>query len=501
MKVTISQDKHYIEVLDATHDEVKFLNFTFIHKDPKYNFKKKYVKKWWDGNISFIWQNRFIPIHLFKYLVKKCKESNIALRADDELLQMFEKDNLIDNFDEWSYNLVKDIDFGGGIKYQKKQYQFDVAKEMLKRRFATAEVATSAGKTLIFYIIVNYMLTYGNVDNILVIVPSISLVEQFSQDFSLYNVTDEPIKIQEIYSKAEKKVNKCNLVVGTYQSLTKKDEDFFTQFQAVLIDETDTSKCSSIQKILRMCTETKYRLGMSGTLPDEERNIIEYLQVISSLGPICYQLKASELIENDDVVKPKILQIYLDYLSEEKKEEMRELLMHTDGKERFDKENKVLMANTIRLNFISQLCQKFGKKNQLILFKNIAYGKKLFEYIRQTTDKVVRFIDGSIPQDERESIFEEMKNEQDTILVASFGTLSTGVSIRSIEVIIFTQSFKNEKIIRQSIGRGLRKNKDKEDVKIIDIVDNMNIHLSHGRKREEIYKRENFIYSKKNVNI
>lgn len=501
MKVSISNDKLFIEVIEANDDEIKFLNFTFIHKDPKYNFKKKYVKTWWDGNISFIWQNRFIPLYLFKYLTKKCKESNITLRVDGELLQMFEKDDLIDNFDEWAYNLVKDIDFGGGIKYIKKDYQFDVAKELLKRKFATAEVATSAGKTLIFYLIVNYMLKYGDVDNILVIVPSVSLVEQFSQDFILYNVTEEDIRIQEIYSGADKKVGKCNLIVGTYQSLVKRDESFFQQFDAVLIDEVDTSKCYSIQKILRQCTNTKYRLGMSGTLPDENRNIIEYLQVISSLGPIAYTLKAADLIESDDVVKPKILQLELDYLSDEKKKEIMEVMRHSDGKERFEKENKILMANKSRINFISKLSSQFGDKNQLILFKNVAYGRALYEHLRQTSNKVIRFIDGSISQSDREKIFNEMKENDGTILVASFGTLSTGVSIRSIQVIIFTQSFKNEKIIRQSIGRGLRKNNNKDDVKIIDIVDFLTIHLKHGKVREEIYKREKFIYTKKQVKI
>ena len=37
------------------------------------------------------------------------------------------------------------------------------------------------------------------------------------------------------------------------------------------------------------------------------------------------------------------------------------------------------------------------------------------------------------------------------------------------------QSLKGENIIKQSIGRGLRNFKNKEHIKIIDIVDNINI--------------------------
>lgn len=103
------------------------------------------------------------------------------------------------------------------------------------------------------------------------------------------------------------------------------------------------------------------------------------------------------------------------------------------------------------------------------------------------------------------------KEVDSKILVASYGTCSTGLNLKNIHNIVFVESFKSDIIIKQSIGRGLRKNENKDSVEIYDIVDDIrcneeghkwqNYIYRHGIERRRIYEEENFPYDIKNINI
>ena len=122
--------------------------------------------------------------------------------------------------------------------------------------------------------------------------------------------------------------------------------------------------------------------------------------------------------------------------------------------------------------------------------------------LRETTHKKVYYVDGSINKDIREEFKRRMEKEDNVIIVASYGTFSTGISIKNIHNIFFTESFKSEVIIRQSIGRGLRKHHTKSHVKIFDFIDDiryqnseadwLNYVYKHSIQRRKIYKEEKF---------
>lgn len=106
--------------------------------------------------------------------------------------------------------------------------------------------------------------------------------------------------------------------------------------------------------------------------------------------------------------------------------------------------------------------------------------------------------------DKRKIIKEEGKVK---VLIASFGTLSTGVSITAIFNVIFADSFKSEQIIIQSIGRALRKHSLKKVATIFDIVDVFdpakmnNILYRHFLEREKFYKDRKYPYKVIKMNL
>ena len=109
-------------------------------------------------------------------------------------------------------------------------------------------------------------------------------------------------------------------------------------------------------------------------------------------------------------------------------------------------------------------------------------------------------MDGDTDPAQRDFFKTRMEEGTNKVLVASFGTLSTGVSVKNIHNIFLVESYKSEVLIKQSLGRGMRLYEGKEKVNIIDFVDDFswdgsaNYLLKHSAERIEIYKRENFDY-------
>ena len=93
------------------------------------------------------------------------------------------------------------------------------------------------------------------------------------------------------------------------------------------------------------------------------------------------------------------------------------------------------------------------------------------------------------------------EKETDAIIVASFGTFSTGINIRNLHNIIFASPSKSKIRNLQSIGRGLRKGDNKKEAVLFDIADDLsyksytNYTLKHFKERISQYNEQQFKYS------
>ena len=119
---------------------------------------------------------------------------------------------------------------------------------------------------------------------------------------------------------------------------------------------------------------------------------------------------------------------------------------------------------------------------------------------------MVYYIDGNIDKNIREEIRKRMEIKDDVILVASFGTSSTGISVNKIFNIFFVSSYKSVSTVLQSIGRGLRKNEKigKDFVNIYDISDDLYsgcYEMAHARERIKIYEGQGFPYEIKKLKM
>jgi superfamily II DNA or RNA helicase len=138
-----------------------------------------------------------------------------------------------------------------------------------------------------------------------------------------------------------------------------------------------------------------------------------------------------------------------------------------------------------------------------VLFSRVeSHGAILFEQINNNKqgDRKVFFVHGGVDTEERELVREITERENSAIIVASYGTFSTGINIRNLHNVIFASPSKSRVRNLQSIGRVLRKGKNKTKAVLYDISDDCtynsrkNYTLNHLIERIKIYNEENFNY-------
>ena len=139
----------------------------------------------------------------------------------------------------------------------------------------------------------------------------------------------------------------------------------------------------------------------------------------------------------------------------------------------------------------------------MVLFSRVeAHGAVLYDLINtnKQTDRRVFFVHGGVDTEERELIREITETQKNAIIVASYGTFSTGINIKRLHNIIFSSPSKSRIRNLQSIGRVLRKGRDKVKATLYDIADDCtynskrNYTLNHFIERIKIYNEENFNY-------
>ena len=360
-----------------------------------------------------------------------------------------------------------------------RDYQYAAIYESLRYNRALLLSPTASGKSLMIYSLVRFHVNVKR--NVLIIVPTTSLVEQMYKDFKEYgwNVKDH---CHRIYGCKEKYTDH-NVVISTWQSIYKEPRKWFEKFDVVIGDEAHLFKAKSLTTIMNKMHGCKYRIGFTGTLDVTECNQLVLEGVFGKCSKVT---KTSELMEKGHVAKLKVEVIVLKHdeqIFEGYQDEMEYLCEHEQ-----------------RNHFIRNLACDL-KGNTLVLFNYVEkHGLTLYEMINSHTDRPVHLVYGGVDVDDREHIRRLVENENDQIIVASYGTFSTGINIKRLHNLVFASPSKSRVRNLQSIGRVLRQYRGKEVATLYDIADDIsrdsgkNYTLRHLFERLKIYKEENFNY-------
>ena len=460
------------------------LSSYFSFRVPGYQFVPAYKNKLWDGFIR-LYDLRTNQIYhgLVPYIEKFCAERNYTSEINSEI-----------SVTE-SFSLVEAVDFVRtlNLPHEIRDYQLNAFVQAVRNRRILLLSPTASGKSLILYVILRW-LQESDYKRGLLIVPTTSLVEQMYTDFESYGYDSEEYCHRQ-YSGKEKHTNKL-LTITTWQSIYKNDADYFEQFDFVMGDEAHQFKAKSLTTILSGCTNAKYRIGTTGTLDGTQthRLVLEGL-----FGPVYKATTTSELIDKGQLASFKIKCLILKH---------NEAVCKQARDWDYNTEIDYIVQNPARNEFIRNLALSLNG-NTLILFQFVEkHGKDLYTIIKDSVkDRHVFFVFGGTDVEIRESVRAITEKERDAIIVASYGTFSTGVNIRNLHNIIFASPSKSRIRNLQSIGRGLRKGDNKEEAVLFDIADDfrigkfVNYTLKHFIERVKIYDDEKFNYKFYNIEL
>ena len=507
MQVTITDDNKFLILRNLNNYELNSVR-EFFTKEPDNSWVVKKKNPWYETETSFLNNFGMLPIGLWTELVRYAYLKNVRLDFDPKINEILQDIKI--EFSTFKYYVdglfEKAVDENGN-SVEMRSYQLEGVFKLLKFRKACVEVTTSGGKTLMSYILFKFLRDVKQVKKMLYIVPNKNLAVQSYEKYDKY---EDWVQGSHNYlpaylcgdmpKKQREKVPNADILFATYQSLSNiKENEFFDRFDSVIVDECHHSRASTIKKILKRCHNAKYVFGMTGTFPKEDsfdRFVIE-----SFIGPLVFKLTAFELINVHKAATPiYVINTYLNYAGESEKKMLYECRKMKDkddvsaGMRLLEQEMMFVNKNYNRMKYICDLVMK-SKQNTLVLFNDVkdskGYGRKMFEYLKENTDKTVFYADGHTDAKTRDYYNKRMDEDEtgNTVIVGSQGTYSEGIDIANIGIIILAESFKSENILRQSIGRGMRLgNKDK--VVMFDIVDD----LRYGEDGDNDWLKNNYLW-------
>ena len=456
----------------------------FTFEVPGAKFMPMYRNRMWDGKIRlFSPATGQIYVGLLPYIKKFCKQNNIEYTIEKDV----EDDRNIILSDVRNFiRSLKPKSKGKSLKI--RDYQLEAVQHAISKNRCLLVSPTASGKSLIIYILVRYYHMMGL--KTLILVPTTSLVEQMYSDFQDYGWSSGTY-CQKIYQGYDRAVTK-DVVISTWQSIYKMPKRYFESFGCVIGDEAHFFKAKSLTGIMIKLHQCKYRYGLTGTLDGTQTH---QLVLEGLFGPVDTIVTTKELMDKKTLANLKIKCVVL------KHPPIREKMTYAE-------ELEYLVTNSARNKFIIDLCRNISG-NTLCLFQLVEkHGKILYEEISKIAkDRKVFFVYGGVDSLEREKIREIVENEKDAIIIASFGTFSTGINIRNLHNIVFASPSKSKIRVLQSIGRGLRATKSKMGVLVFDIADDIsykerrNFTLNHFSERINIYNEQQFNYKISKVNL
>jgi superfamily II DNA or RNA helicase len=466
----------FLKIKTEPHIEYE-LRDHFKFEVPGAKFMPQYRGRNWNGEIHlYDMRSKQIYVGLLDKIVNFCEQYGYSYKFEDNKFygQPFEVNEMI------SYEGVKDY-MHSICSHSPRDYQVEGVCDALKHNRKLLISPTASGKSLMIYSLVRYYADKH--EKILLVVPTTSLVEQMYKDFQDYG-WDAESYCHRIYSGKEK-TNEFPVTITTWQSVYKLDRSFFEDYGVIIGDEAHLFKSKSLIEIMTKLHHAKYRFGFTGTLDGTQTHkwVLEGL-----FGPSYKVTRTDELMQQGHLSQLDIQCL---------------VLKHPPQKfETYEDEIQYLISHEQRNKFITNLTLDL-KGNSLLLFSRVeAHGAVLFDQINTNKrgDRKVFFIHGGVDTEERELVREITERENSAIIVASYGTFSTGINIKNLHNVIFASPSKSRVRNLQSIGRVLRKGKNKTKAVLYDISDDCTINsrknytLNHLIERIKIYNEENFNY-------
>ena len=357
-----------------------------------------------------------------------------------------------------------------------RDYQVEAINNFLNTPQSLQEIATGAGKTITTATLSHIAEAHGRT---LVIVPNKSLVTQTEEDYINCGLDVG------VYFGDRKELGKTHTIC-TWQSLNildKKHKDgeailslaeFLDGVSTVIVDEVHQAKAEVLKNLLtRNLKNAPIRWGLTGTIPKER---FEFESIHASLGPVIGEISAKELQD-----KGVLSQCHVNVV------QLIDTVVHRD----YQSELKYLVTDKNRIAYLSKLLNKIKQDgNTLILVDRISAGEMLQDLIPNSV-----FVKGDVKLKDRKEAYDEINEGTNHVVIATYGVASVGINIPRIFNLVLIEPGKSFVRVIQSIGRGVRKAKDKDFVQIWDLTSTCKFAKRHLTQRKKFYREAQYPFT------
>ena len=485
----IISKKNEVHLVIETEPSIgRELSDFFTFEVPGARFMPQYKSRVWDGKIRLFNQmNGELYVGLLPYVEEFAKRNELDIEYKEGVKEYDETE--LRGLDDYVRRVSPK---SNGQDLQIRDYQMDALTHAIGNNRSLLLSPTASGKSLIIYLL-SVWYAMKTEKNILILVPTTSLVEQMYSDFIDYGFKES--MMQKIYQGHSKNITKP-ITISTWQSLYKMPKKWFDQFSCLLGDEVHIFKSKSLTGIMNKMVNCKYRHGFTGTLDGTQTHRLVLEGLFGSVNKVT---TSKELMDAGTLAKLKVECIVLKYPEADCK------FMKDQG---YQDEVDLIVRDERRNKFIVDLT-KHLTGNTLVLFQFVEkHGDVLHAMINKSLDnRKVFYVYGGTDTQTREDIRAITEKEKDAVIVASYGTFSTGINIRNLHNIVFSSPSKSRIRVLQSVGRGLRQGDNKNEARLLDIADDFtyksrqNFTLRHFMERINIYNEEEFDYEIKKISI
>jgi len=448
------KDEVWCSVTGLTSSEHEQLWRDFAPFKDGYFFMPSYKLGRWDGRIRFYEKTGKTYVRLLDRILPYIEKWGYHIELVDHRPALCPPSAQVDE------NLFAHREVGGRA-FSMRPYQVECVREALAAGSGVILAGTGAGKTTITAALSHVYSTAGY--KTITIVPSSDLVTQTAEWYEQLGMPTG------IYSGSEKNIDSPN-VVATWQSL-QYNPSILSEFRALIWDETHGASAAVAKKLLNEDgSHIPFRFGVTGTFPKPE---VDQMSIFSSIGPILKEIPARWLIDAGYLSKVEIQPVVINetYIEESFPDYASERAFLSKNSHRMEK-----IADLI----ISQ-CATHG--NTLVLVNSIPFGQKLSSLIKDSI-----FLYGDSPKDIRKEHYDMFDQKDDIIVIASAGIASTGISIDRIFCLMLIDPAKSFIKAIQSVGRGLRRGRDKDSIVVFDVHSKLNWAKKHFKERNKYYK-------------
>mgnify|MGYP003637958027 CR=1 FL=1 len=490
--ITVTKKDECHILIDTDPSTAKEIVEFFTFEVPGAKFMPAYRNRMWDGKARmFNMYTRELYVGLLDYLVEFCEQ--LEYKIDIKIDKVGEEGTIdqVSKFTE-SLNLHSQ-----GKQIAIRDYQLEAVTHAINNGRSLLLSPTASGKSLIIYSLLRYHQAHGRKQ--LIIVPTTSLVEQMWGDFNDYSSEDkwQANKFCHKIYGGKDKTNKAAVIISTWQSIYKFPKSWFEEFDVVYGDEAHNFKAKSLTTLLDKMVNTPYRYGTTGTLDGTKTH---RLVLEGVFGRVYKVTTTKKLMDSKQLAELKIVCLLLEY-----SDAQRKLVSKMPYQEEMDwlvtnpQRNKIITNLTIAQTGNTLVLYQFVEKHGAVLHKMISE--------RVNSERMVFFVHGGTDTEQREEIRHLTETQKDAIIIASYGTFSTGINIRNLHNVVFASPSKSRIRNLQSIGRGLRKGNQKEACNLFDVGDDLswkskkNFTLNHMLERIKIYNEESFNYKIAKVEV